>query len=139
MTIAPAWPFVCGLFHLVDISWNKVIAEPSLIQQQLHGLMPGQLVPQVHRMVWPHERFARDDIDDAEVQRGLVGIKVGTVCRQFWPTASTTLMHYKGHVRVCIQANTHDPYFAGYAPDLAAAATWVATGAGSLVIPWKTP
>jgi hypothetical protein len=131
-------PLVCALYHVVDVLWSQAVEQLTQVERAVRGAEAGDRVEKAYRAIWPHDRFTRDDIDSAEVQRGFLSMKVGTVSRAFYRTSETSLLYHKGLLRVALPGTAHDPYFVGFAPDLLTAATWVATGRAALLVPWES-
>lgn len=130
-------PFICGFWHHVEVTWSHVVPESAPIIHAVTGRQAGDRHDAVYRAIWPNDRFSRDDIDSDEVQRGFQSMRVFPISRRFWRTDQVQILLHKGVVRCATQSDS-DPFFAGFAPDLVTAATWVATGRGPLIVPWET-
>lgn len=127
----PTPPFVCLQHYPVTICFTG-----DLIGQGIGGLqtIADQLM---HRHInWHDDRFQHDDITDPELLRRTTNILRRQQVRRYFKSDQCRLESFDGKTLVIPPEGTNG-FFAGFAPTLMVAMTYVASGdEKALVKPW---
>jgi len=128
----PVMPYVCVYHHLVTVKFmSEAVMSPS------NGLSESQKVECHHHLVWHRDVFCRDDVMDNRMLRGFIGASVTPVIRRYLPADAVRLENWDDRTMVVCPNGEPNGFFAGFAPNLLAAMTYVAKGERSrLVTPW---